>query len=79
MEGDSEYGEEDEVQQNYSYQEPVHEVNTEDERTSDEEPGSGLDEDGKVMGQQQQQQPQIVYNQMGAGEEDDDEDDEEEK
>ena len=44
MEGDSEYGEEDEVQQNYSYQEPVHEVNTEDERTSDDEPG--LDEDG---------------------------------
>ena len=72
MEGESEYGEEDEVQQNYSYQEPVHEVNTEDERTSDEEPGSGLDvdEDGKVMGQQQQ--PQIVYNQM-PGEEDDDE------
>ena len=72
MEGESEYGEEDEVQQNYSYQEPVHEVNTEDERTSDEEPGSGLDvdEDGKVMGQQQQ--PQIVYNQM-PGEDDDDE------
>ena len=49
MEGDSEYGEEDDVQQNYSYQEPVHEVNTEDERTSDEEPG--LDESGQVMGQ----------------------------
>ena len=55
MEGDSEYGDEDEVQQNYSYQEPVHEVNTEDERTSDEEPGSGIDEDSKVMGQPQPQ------------------------
>ena len=58
MEGDSEYGEEDEVQQNYSYQEPVHEVNTEDERTSDEEPG--LDESGQVMGHPQ---PQIIQQQ----------------